>query len=107
MSRSIRGVADLASVAAIASCESKQHVVGSINTEFKLIGPDQMQPEPAREPLGPASTVESMPTLGFHSSDFSARILGPYPPESAGMISRTRLYVEHAYTTGPARRDGD
>jgi CreA protein len=28
------------SAAALASCERKRHIVGSVNTEFKLIGPD-------------------------------------------------------------------
>ena len=30
----------IGSAAALASCEPKPHVVGSVNTEFKLIGPD-------------------------------------------------------------------
>jgi CreA protein len=30
----------IASAAALASCEQKRHIVGSVNTEFKLIGPD-------------------------------------------------------------------
>jgi CreA protein len=30
----------IGSVAALASCEQKRHVVGSVNTEFNLIGPD-------------------------------------------------------------------
>jgi CreA protein len=30
----------IGSAAALASCEKKQHIVGSVNTEFKLIGPD-------------------------------------------------------------------
>ena len=30
----------IGSAAALASCEQKPHVVGSVNTEFKLIGPD-------------------------------------------------------------------
>jgi CreA protein len=30
----------IGSAAALASCEQKRHMVGSVNTEFKLIGPD-------------------------------------------------------------------
>jgi CreA protein len=30
----------IGSVASLTSCERKRHVVGSVNTEFKLIGPD-------------------------------------------------------------------
>jgi CreA protein len=30
----------IASAAAMASCEHKRHIVGSVNTEFNLIGPD-------------------------------------------------------------------
>src|SRR5580704_760374 len=30
----------IGSAVALASCEKKQHVVGSVNTEFKFIGPD-------------------------------------------------------------------
>jgi catabolite regulation protein CreA len=30
----------IGSAAALASCEQKRHIVGSVNTEFKLIGPD-------------------------------------------------------------------
>jgi CreA protein len=30
----------IASAAALASCEHKRHIVGSVNTEFNLIGPD-------------------------------------------------------------------
>jgi CreA protein len=30
----------IGSAAALASCEKKQHIVGSVNTDFKLIGPD-------------------------------------------------------------------
>jgi hypothetical protein len=30
----------IGSATALASCEQKRHIVGSVNTEFKLIGPD-------------------------------------------------------------------
>jgi catabolite regulation protein CreA len=30
----------MGSAAVLVSCEQKRHVVGSVNTEFKLIGPD-------------------------------------------------------------------
>ena len=30
----------VASAGALTSCEQKRHVIGSVNTEFKLIGPD-------------------------------------------------------------------
>ena len=30
----------IASVVALTSCDHKRHVIGSVNTEFKLIGPD-------------------------------------------------------------------
>src|SRR5580698_9785606 len=30
----------LGSATALASCEQKRHIVGSVDTEFKLIGPD-------------------------------------------------------------------
>lgn len=30
----------IASAGALTSCEQKKHVIGSVNTEFKLIGPD-------------------------------------------------------------------
>jgi CreA protein len=36
----ILGLLVMASTAALLSCEHKRHVVGSVNTEFKLIGPD-------------------------------------------------------------------
>jgi CreA protein len=34
------GLMAVACVAALVSCEQKRHVVGSVNTEFNLIGPD-------------------------------------------------------------------
>lgn len=34
------GLMAVGCVAALVSCEQKRHVVGSVNTEFKLIGPD-------------------------------------------------------------------